>query len=95
MSAHACCWSRGLSKVRAFTATLACFASLSAAAAEPAPDPAAAFYETRFMEGMIDHHAMAVQMSQTCIEKAVHEALRSLCEQIIAAQQAEITQLQT
>lgn len=95
MSEHPSCWSRGMSRVRAFAATLACLASLSATAAEPAPDPGTAFYETRFLEGMIDHHAMAVHMSQTCVQKAVHEALRSLCEQIIAAQQAEISQMQT
>ena len=60
----------------------------------PAPTPAAARYEVKFMTDMIDHHMMAVMMSQHCVEKAVHEQLRTMCQEIIAAQMAEIGQLQ-
>ena len=86
------------------TTTLAILAALAllllglaapAYASEPAPDPATAEYEIDFMTGMIDHHAMAVHMAHLCMEKAVHEELRSLCEDIMAAQSAEIDRLQT
>ena len=51
-------------------------------------------YEIRFMQDMIDHHAMAVETAQLCVERAVHEELRELCEQIIAAQSREIGMMQ-
>jgi uncharacterized protein (DUF305 family) len=64
------------------------------AAAGPAPTTQQARYEIDFMTDMIDHHMMAVMMSQVCLQKAVHEELRALCAQIIATQQAEIAQMQ-
>lgn len=66
-----------------------------ALAAKPAPDSATAKFEVSFMEGMIDHHAMAVETGEICLEKAVHEELRSLCEQIIATQSREIETMQS
>lgn len=63
-------------------------------ASGPAPDRATARYEIEFMQDMIDHHAMAVMMGEMCVEKAVHEELRQLCQEIIAAQSAEIQQMQ-
>ena len=54
----------------------------------PAPDPAAANYEVRFMTKMIDHHAMAVMMAEMCVERAIHPDLTSMCTGIIANQQA-------
>ena len=51
-------------------------------------------YEIRFLQDMIDHHAMAVETAELCVAKAIHEDLRQLCEQIIAAQSAEIEQMQ-
>ena len=69
-------------------------ASTIRVASEPAPDRATARYEIDFMQDMIDHHAMAVMMAEMCVEKAVHEELRQLCEDIIAAQSAEIRQMQ-
>jgi uncharacterized protein (DUF305 family) len=65
-----------------------------AAADAPAPRPSTARFEARFMEGMIDHHGMAVEMGEVCLGRAVHAELRALCEQMIAAQSAEITQMQ-
>ena len=61
----------------------------------PAPDKATAKFEIDFMKGMIDHHAMAVQMANICLQKAIHPELRSLCQNIIAAQQQEIAEMQT
>lgn len=60
-----------------------------------APDRRTARFEIEFMQGMIDHHAMAVEMAEICVRKAVHEELRRLCENIIAAQSAEIEQMQS
>jgi uncharacterized protein (DUF305 family) len=60
-----------------------------------APDRRAARFEIDFMQDMIDHHAMAVEMAEICLGKAVHEELRALCENIIAAQSAEIEQMQS
>ena len=65
-----------------------------ARADEAAPTNRVARYEVDFMKDMIDHHQMASMMSQMCLEKAVHPELRAMCQQIIAAQQAEISQLQ-
>ena len=69
-------------------------AATPAYASAPAPDRATARYEIRFMEEMIDHHFMAVQMAQLCQQRAVHQDLRSLCNSIVAAQSSEITQMQ-
>ena len=61
----------------------------------PAPTPATAHYEIKFMTDMIDHHAMAVMMADMCLEKAVHPELRTLCESIKAAQTEEIQTMQS
>jgi uncharacterized protein (DUF305 family) len=66
-----------------------------AAASEPAPDTATARYEVRFLEGMIDHHMMAVMMAEVCVQYAIHEELQTMCENIIAAQSAEMEEMQT
>lgn len=63
-----------------------------ARADNPAPSKATAKYEIDFMEGMIDHHFMAVQMPQICVGKAVHEELRGLCQNIITTQQQELAE---
>jgi uncharacterized protein (DUF305 family) len=73
-------------------------AAVSAArvASAPAPDRAASKYEIDFMTDMIDHHAMAVQMAEMCVEKnLVHEDLRDLCSSIAASQTAEMQQIQS
>jgi len=64
-------------------------------ASMPAPAESAANFEVRFMTGMIDHHQMAIEMATICLDKAVHPELRTMCEQIIAAQSAEIQEMQT
>ena len=50
--------------------------------------------ELRYMEGMIDHHQMAVDMANDCLAKATAEDLKTICQNIIDAQTAEIVQLQ-
>lgn len=46
--------------------------------------------EVRFLEGMIDHHQMALDMAQDCLAKAQTETVAAKCQQIIDAQTAEI-----
>lgn len=46
--------------------------------------------EVRFMEGMIDHHQMALDMAQDCLNKATTQAVRTLCQNVIDAQTPEI-----
>ena len=72
---------------------LLAFSSLAHAAA-PAPDRSIAGFEIDFMEDMIDHHAMAVEIGTMCEGKAVHEELRALCTRIREAQTQEIAELQ-
>lgn len=50
--------------------------------------------EVRYMEGMMDHHQMAVDMANDCLTKASSESLKTMCQAIIDAQTAEIAQLQ-
>jgi uncharacterized protein (DUF305 family) len=63
-------------------------------ASAPAPNRSTSTFEIKFMTDMIDHHHMAVMMAEMCIAKAVHPELRSLCENIRAAQMAEIGEMQ-
>lgn len=46
--------------------------------------------EIRFLEGMIDHHQMALDMAADCLVKAETEAVRTLCQNVITAQSSEI-----
>lgn len=66
-----------------------------AVASGPAPDQATTDYEIDFMTDMVDHHHMAIEMSEVCLDKAVHEQLRNRCEDIIATQSAEIDQMES
>lgn len=63
-------------------------------ASELAPKELSAQFEIHFLEGMIDHHAMAVHMTEPCKQKAQHKELITLCEQINSTQQQEIQQMQ-
>ena len=60
----------------------------------PAPRPSEENFEIRFMTTMIDHHMMAIEMAEICLEKAVHDELRETCEDIIATQRQEISTMQ-
>jgi uncharacterized protein (DUF305 family) len=75
-------------------ALLALVASGRAAGSAPAPDIGTSKYEIRFLEGMIDHHAMAVMMAEICQQKALHEELRAMCQSIEQAQTQEIGTMQ-
>lgn len=79
---------------------LACIAALSLGAPalradQPAPMSDQSKYETRFMTEMIDHHMMAVMMSETCLTRAYHPELLQLCESIVTSQMQEIQTMQS
>jgi uncharacterized protein (DUF305 family) len=46
-----------------------------------------------FLQQMIMHHTMAVQMARPIPEKAVHDELKSTAQSIISSQSAEIQQM--
>ena len=66
-----------------------------AQAGGPAPDPAEAQYEVNFMTVMSDHHQTEVDMARTCVDKALHVELRTLCREIADAQGDEIDTMLT
>jgi uncharacterized protein (DUF305 family) len=71
--------------------------SLSVLVSAQADSPAAGRNgraEVRFLQGMIDHHQMALDMSADCLAKASAAELKALCQNIISAQSAEIEQMQ-
>jgi uncharacterized protein (DUF305 family) len=51
-------------------------------------------YEAQFLIGMIDHHAIAVQMGNLCPSRASHSDLQALCSNIVNSQTSEIQQMQ-
>lgn len=60
----------------------------------PPADQQTARFEVDFLTGMIDHHTMAITMSENCLERATHQELRALCQSVIETQAAEIEQMQ-
>ena len=46
--------------------------------------------ELRFLEGMMDHHQMALDMANDCLTNASSDTTKTLCQTIIDAQTAEI-----
>jgi uncharacterized protein (DUF305 family) len=64
------------------------------ALAEEAVDGRAGRAEVRFMQGMIDHHQMALDMAADCLEKASTQSVVTLCQNVIDAQSAEIELMQ-
>ncbi|SFI83540.1 DUF305 domain-containing protein [Nitrosomonas sp. Nm34] len=52
-------------------------------------------FEIKFMKNMIKHHRQAVIEGAQCIERAYHDELETLCENIILTQATEIKQMRT
>ena len=67
--------------------------SVSLAIAEGPVDGRAGRAEVRFLEGMIDHHQLALDMANDCLAKASTETMTMLCQMIIDAQSGEIEQM--
>jgi uncharacterized protein (DUF305 family) len=55
--------------------------------------PADADYDLRFIDGMVMHHQGAVNMAQEALKKAQHPEIKKLAQDIIAAQNREISQM--
>jgi uncharacterized protein (DUF305 family) len=55
--------------------------------------PADANYDLRFIDGMAVHHQGAVVMAEEALTKAQHPELKKLAQDIIAAQNSEISQM--
>jgi uncharacterized protein (DUF305 family) len=51
-------------------------------------------FDLRFIDSMIPHHEGAIIMAEQALAEAEHPEIRQLAEQIIAAQRAEIEQMQ-
>lgn len=67
---------------------------LSAVMADGPAEGRAGRAEMRFLEGMMDHHQMAIDMAVDCLAKATTDSVRTVCQTIIDAQTAEIITLQ-
>lgn len=64
-------------------------------ASGPAPEPDQRRFEMSFLEEMIDHHYVAVKMSELCDGRTAHPDLQSMCENIRTAQTAEIATMRS
>jgi uncharacterized protein (DUF305 family) len=56
--------------------------------------PADADYDLRFIDAMVLHHQGAVKMAQEALQKSQRPEIKKLAEDIIAAQEKEIGQMQ-
>ena len=56
--------------------------SVSFAIAEGPVDGRAGRAEVRFLEGMIDHHQLALDMANDCLAKASTETVTTLCQKV-------------
>lgn len=64
-------------------------------ASQPAPRNRLTQLEIRLLRDLIDGHNFAVEMSKVCLQRATLEELKSLCQQVITAQQQEIQTMQS
>jgi uncharacterized protein (DUF305 family) len=51
------------------------------------------YSDRAFIDAMVPHHQGAIEMAEVALENAEHEEIRSLAEDIVSAQEAEIEQL--
>jgi uncharacterized protein (DUF305 family) len=51
------------------------------------------YSDERFIDAMVPHHQGAVEMAEVALKNAEHEEIRSLAEDVVSAQEAEIEQL--
>lgn len=51
-------------------------------------------FDAQFIDSMSEHHRGAVAMAEQALEQAEHEELRALAAEIVAAQEAELTQME-
>ena len=53
------------------------------------------YSDEAFIDAMVPHHEGAVEMAEVAMKNAEHEEIRRLSEDIVSAQEAEITQLKS
>src|SRR5436190_14131965 len=70
--------------------TLVVITPLSRIAADGPSSDRAARAELRFLEGMVDHHQIAIDMARDCLQKAKTEGVRNLCQTILDTQTSEM-----
>lgn len=68
-------------------------AAASPLAADDAIEGRSGRAEVRFLQGMIDHHQMALDMANDCLDKAQSASVIQVCQAVIEAQSAEIEQM--
>jgi uncharacterized protein (DUF305 family) len=66
-----------------------------ATASAPAPKKATAKFEVDFLTARIDHHAMALEMGEVCLDKAIHLELRAMCQNVVTVQGEEIATMRS
>ena len=73
-----------------------CAAALAASTTVPAKAALSQnqAFEILFMEDMIDHHSMGVDMAKLCPSRASNAELLAMCNDIIRSQRAEIAKIQ-
>lgn len=76
-----------------FVTAIAC-QTVSGFANGPAPERDQRRFEINFLTEMIDHHFGAIKMSELCDGRTVHAELHQMCDEMKAAQAAEITMMQ-
>jgi len=74
--------------------TLLLFVVPALALADSPTEGRAGRAEVRFLQGMIDHHQMAIDMANHCLTRALTDEVRDICTAVIAAQTPEIEQMQ-
>lgn len=62
--------------------------------ADEAAEGRAGRAEVRFLQGMIDHHQMALDMAEDCLTNAAADDLKAVCQTVIDAQSGEISRMQ-
>ena len=79
-------------RVAAGALTLVALVAFMLVPAAQAKGPAGS-YDRAFLTDMIGHHAMAVEMAEMAQEKATHDELKDVANDIIRTQSAEIDQM--
>lgn len=51
-------------------------------------------FEREFLENRVAHQQAAVDMAQSCIQKAQHDELKQFCGELLKKEQSELNQLQ-
>jgi uncharacterized protein (DUF305 family) len=77
----------------ALAVIVAALTPVAAGASGPAPQPDKAAFEQAFLTNTIDHHFMAVEMGELCVDKGRHPKLRRVCGDIVENQSAEIEEM--